>query len=482
MAPDAFEPIDLPAFEAGPADAGLVGAALSEVLPPAALLTRGPEFAQYGKDASRAAAQPDFVVLARRASDVRHVLHVAHHFRTPVYPRGLGSGLSGGCVPTCGGIVLDVSSLNGLVGLDTRNRSVRVGAGLTAGALNALLAEHGLWYPPWPSSRDISSLGGNFSTNAGGLTTMKYGPTRHWVLGVTVVLPGGELITAGCGAAKNVAGLDLTQLLCGSEGMLAVIVELELKLLPLPPHTATTVWAFDTDEAALLAAMDVVAGPVTPRIFEYIAAPTIACVVEHLGAEARHVLGPASAGGAVLCAEVDAFTPQDAERQLSRLMEAFQRQDGRRIGLTSDPAEALALWRVRQEVSPACFQRGRYKLADDVAVPRSALLDFDSGLKAIGAQHGLGWLNYGHIGDADFHPTLMLDGPEDPRLPAGLAALADVCQLAVSLRGSISGEHGVGSLKAPYLALQLGQRELELMRGIKAAFDPHGILNPGKWL
>jgi FAD/FMN-containing dehydrogenase len=547
-APHTFAPLDLPPHDpAAPYDLTLVAAALGERLPRTALLTRGAEFAQYGKDASRDFARPELVVLAADIPQVQHTLHVAHHFRVPVYARGLGSGLSGCAVPTRGGIVLDVSPLNRLLDIDRINRSARVQAGLTAGALNAALAEHGLWYPPWPSSRDISSLGGNFATNAGGLTTTKYGPTRQWVLGCTAVLPGGELIHTGCSAVKDVAGFDLTQLLCGSEGLLAVVVELELKLTPLPPCTATCRAVFPTDEAALAAAMAVLAGPVTPRIFEYIAAPTIACVVDYLGDEARDVLGVSSDGaqvfrpassplghgpadphtvfgakdkaaalksrapqaqaatpqgrapqaqaatpqgrapqvhsaGALLCAEVDAVTEHDALVQLAQLREALDAHGPLDVAWTSDSAEAQRLWRVRQEVSPACFQRGTYKLADDVTVPRSALLEFDRGLKAAAQRNGVEWLNYGHVGDADFHPTLMFAGPDDPRVAGGEAALREVCELAVSLRGSITGEHGVGSLKAPYLPLQVGPTELALMRGIKAAFDPRGILNPGKWV
>jgi glycolate oxidase len=479
-----FSPIELPLLEAGNGpDVPLLAAALMEGgLASDAILTRGAEFAQYGRDASRDYAMPELVVRAGAVEQVQHTLHVAQHFRVPVYPRGLGSGLSGGAVPTRGGIVLDISPMNLLLELDRINRSARVQAGLTAGALNAALAEHGLWYPPWPSSRDISSLGGNFATNAGGLTTTKYGTTRQWVLGCSAALPGGALVRTGCRAAKDVAGFDLTQLLCGSEGMLGIVVELELRLLPLPEHTATLLVRYASDEAALDAAQALLAGPVTPRIFEYIDAPTIACVVEHLGDEARAVLGAAAAGGAVLGLEVDAFTAADCSAQADAACNALQAHGGEVIGQTSDRTAALALWRVRQEVSPACFQRGTYKLADDIAVPRSALREFDRGLKAIAAQHAVEWLNYGHIGDADFHPTLMFSGPDDPRLPAGHAALHDACELAIRLGGSITGEHGVGSLKAPYLPLQIGPAELALMRGIKAAFDPCGLMNPGKWL
>jgi FAD/FMN-containing dehydrogenase len=366
--------------------------------------------------------------------------------------------------------------------LDRINRSVRVEAGLTSGALNLELAKQGLCYPPWPSSRDISSLGGNFATNAGGLTTTKHGPTRQWVLGCTAVLPGGGLIKTGCSAAKDVSGLDLTQLLCGSEGMLAVVVELELRLLPIPMHTATALWAFPDDEDALASAMDLLSGPVTPRIFEYIDSGTVECVVAYLGAEARSSLGAAGAGHAVLCLEVDGFSLPDCSAQMKIASACFERNGGNCIGATSDPQEALALWRVRQEISPACFQLGSYKLADDLCIPRSRLLDFDAGLKSIAAAHNLSWLNYGHVGDADFHPTLMFSSAADPRVEAGHSALKAACQLAVSLRGSISGEHGVGSLKAEYLPLQVGEVELGLMREIKAAFDPQGILCPGKWL
>ena len=485
--PDAFEYIELPELEAGEQpDTMLIVAAIGEVVPHADILVKGAEFGEYGKDTSMESARPDIVVLARSTGHVRHVMHVAQFYRVPVYPRGLGSGLSGGAVPTRGGIVLDTSPMDKLLEVTPGNRSCRVQPGLTVQRLNELLAEHGLWFPPWPSSHDIAGIGGNIAENSGGITTVKYGTMKHWLLGLECVLPGGEMLSTGSSAVKDVAGLDLTSLICGSEGLLCVVVEAQLRLLPLPPAVGTAVFTFPDDDAAATAAQAVMAGPVTVRTMEYMDATVMRCVVKQLGDEARDALGEAadSGGGigAVLALETDAHTPEDALAQLRDVSETLVKHSGKRIGMTTDRAEALRFWRVRSELSPACHQLGEYKIAEDVAVPRSRMVEFVRGLKAIGVKRGLNWLNYGHVGDGNFHITLMFDDENDQRIAAGREAVGDACKLALSLGGTITGEHGVGLVKKPYLGMQRSAEQIELMRRVKAAFDPHSILNPGKWL
>jgi glycolate oxidase subunit GlcD len=466
----------------------LIAAAATElaaVLPGERLVTRGMRLSRYHRDASTAIGGTQLAVKAASVEDVRAVLRIAHELTLPVYTRGLGSGLSGGAVPSCGGIVLDMAALDALLEVRPGNRSCRVQPGMSVERLNLCVAEYGLWYPPWPSSHDISSIGGNIAMDAGGITTVKYGTTSDWVLGLTAVLPGGELLRCGSAAVKDVAGFDLTRLLCGSEGLLAVIVEATLRLEPLPGGIGTAVFSFATDAAAAQAAEGVLVGPLTPRTLEFIDAATLSAVFDYLGDAAHSVFpeaGDLPAGGALLCVETDSSSLQDALAQLEGVARQLRGAGGTCLGLTSDREAALRLWRVRAALSPACFTRGSYKLAEDVAVPRDRLVVFIEGLHAIGRTAGLSFLNYGHIGDGNFHCTLMFDGENDPRLPAGLAAVEAVYRLAVELGGTITGEHGIGLLKAPHIGLQLDPVALGLMHGIKGVFDPRGILNPGKWL
>ena len=285
--------------------------------------------------------------------------------------------------------------------------------------------------------------------------------------------------------ATRVAGLDLPSLICGSEGMLCVVTEAQLRLLPLPPAVGTAVFVFPDDDSATRAAQSALASPVTPRTLEYMDATVMQCVVKQLGDEARDALGEAAENesvGAVLAVETDSHTEADAMAQLETLCETFVQQGGKRIGMTTDRAEALRFWRVRSELSPACHQLGEYKLSEDVAVPRDKLTDFVRGLKEVGMKHGFTWLNYGHVGDGNFHITLMFNDEDDPRIAQGRSAVGDACRLALSLGGTITGEHGVGIVKMPYLKLQRSDEQIQLMRRVKAAFDPKGILNPGKWL
>jgi glycolate oxidase len=412
-------------------------------------------------------------------------MHVANFYRAPLYARGLGSGLSGGSVPSRGGIVLDTSPMDQLLDVEPGNRSCRVQPGLTVQHLNEKLAEYNLWFPPWPSSHDIASIGGNIAENAGGITTVKYGTFRNWLLGLTCVLPGGSMLKTGASAVKDVAGLDLTSLICGSEGMLVVVVEAELKLLPLPPSIGTALFTFTSDEEAASAAEAVIAGPVTPRTFEFMDSTVMECVIKQLGDEARDALGgvlESGGAGAVLALETDAHTDDDALTQLTTIADILVKHGGKQVGLTTDRGEALKIWRVRSELSPSCHQLGEFKLAEDVGVPRHRLVEFVRGLKQIGVKRSFTWLNYGHIGDGNFHITLMFDNADDPRIPEGKAAVGDACALAVSLGGTITAEHGIGLAKAAYLHLQRDSDHIELLRRVKSAFDPNGIMNPGKWL
>jgi D-lactate dehydrogenase (cytochrome)/glycolate oxidase len=396
-------------------------------------------------------------------------LKFAHSRKIPVVTRAAGTGLAGGCNALDGCIVLSVLGLDQTLSIDAKTKTAKVGAGVLNGKLAAEAALQGLYYAPDPSSRDISTIGGNIATNAGGACCLKYGVTGDHVAGLKVVLADGSIVETGRAlTTKDNAGLDLTRLLVGSEGTLGVIVEATVRLLKAPSPPSTLVAFFDTvaDAAAAIVAMDGM--PIS--LLEMMDRVTVAAVDEltqmGLDPEAKAMVllqsDAADSGAVVASAEAVCHTHK-----------------ARSVMTTSDVEEGRLLLVARRMALTALEKKGT-TLLDDVAVPKHALPEMFACIEASAERHGLVIGTFGHAGDGNLHPTIVFDGANEASKKTAYQAFDEIVRDAMRLGGTITGEHGVGSLKRDYLSKMVGETETALMHRIKAAFDPNGILNPGR--
>ena len=445
---------------------------LADLFPGDGLILSAEGRTPFGADAGRRFALPLAVVRPGRVEQIVELLAWAEAERMPIYPRARGTGMVGGAVTVHGGVVVSMLKLDRILELDPEDFVARVEPGVITAHLQAEAARRKLFYPPDPASLRISTVGGNAATCAGGMRALKYGVTLDYVLVVVAVLPGGRTIRAGGRVHKDVVGLDLTRLFVGSAGTLGLMVELTLKLLPLPEAAASVLAAFDTLESALAAAASVLRAGLLPTALEFMDGSCLAAV-----AREGHAPWSGRPGGALLARLDGPAATLDVE--LGRLA-GLLAESGPAALLTGRGAEEEALWELRRRVSPSAFVYGPDKLGEDVVVPRGKTDQAVAGFQAIGERLGLVVLCYGHLGDGNVHVNIMHDAKIPGQREAAAQAKEEVFRLALSLAGSISGEHGTGLSKAPYVAWQVGQAERELMARIKAVFDPRGIMNPGK--
>ncbi|MGW3103957.1 FAD-binding oxidoreductase [Streptomyces sp. NPDC001100] len=442
---------------------------LARDLPPDRLATDPRTLAAHATD--RSGTRPDGVPLAvvhaRRTEDVTVTLRHANALRVPVVPRGAGTGLSGGASAGEGVLVLDLSGMNRILELSVDDQLAVVEPGVITAELDRSAAEHGLRYAPDPASAAISTIGGNIATNAGGLRCAKYGVTRDSVLGLEAVLADGTVVTTGRRTVKGVTGYDLTALLTGSEGTLAVITSATLRLRPVPAATATIAAWFDSFEAAAEASYAIGRAGVVPALAELLDGPVLHAVDPALGAR----------GAALLLVQCDGAGASVEAEQVARVLAATATT----VETTADPVEAEALLSARRLALPALERLGR-PLIEDIAVPRSRLAEAVREIRAISARHAVPVYTLAHAADGNLHPIIVVD-PALDRLPdAAWEAAGEIFALALRLGGTLTGEHGVGVLKRQWVADELGPTAHALQRRLKDAFDPHGILNPGKTL
>ena len=446
-------------------------AELAAVLPEGSVLTDRDMVERYRWDWARdpAAGRPAAVVRATCTQDVQTVLRWANTHRVPVVPRGAGSGLSGGSTAVEGGIVLSLEKLRE-IHIDRVSRVAVVQPGLLNVEVKQAAAEHGLWYPPDPSSFEMCSIGGNAATNAGGLCCVKYGVTTDYVLGMQVVLADGTALRLGGPRLKDVAGLSLTKLFVGSEGLLGVITELTLRLVPAPPPAATLVAVFPSIEAAADAVLAITT-TLRPSMLELMDRTSINAVEDYTA------MGLDRTAEALLIARSDA--PGAAAAQEIALMEHACRAHGAgELFTTDDPAEGEAFAAARRAAFPALEKQGSL-LLEDVGVALPALPALVRGIEKIAEAHGVTIAVVAHAGDGNTHPLVVYNAGDADETGRARTAFGAVMDLALELGGTITGEHGVGRLKKDWLPAYLGEDVMALTRRIKDALDPHGILNPG---
>jgi len=446
---------------------------LRRLVPPERLRLEPEAREPYGRDESDLGTfPPDAVVLAASTEDVRAVLALATRHRVPVVPVGARSGKSGGSLAIEGGIALSLERMDRILEIRPADLTARVEPGVVTGVLQAEVEKHGLFYPPDPNSLDTCSLGGNVAENAGGPRALKYGVTREYVLGLTAVLPTGEVLRLGRRTIKGVAGYDVAALLVGSEGTLAVVTEITLKLLPRPRHVATAMLIFPTVEAATSSVARVLAGGVLPRCLEL-----LDDVALEAAARSSPFRFPPGAGAALLV-ETDGNDADAVLAEMARVAEAVGRDASGEPIVAQNEAQRREIWETRKLLSVNLKKVHPLKLSEDVAVPRSRIPDLVRTARAIGARLGLAVATYGHAGDGNLHCNVLFDR-EDQR-PKVNQAVAEILREAVALGGTITGEHGVGLAKRDFLELEQGPEVVALERRLKALFDPAGILNPGK--
>ena len=436
----------------------------------------------YAADALGIGHPPDLVVLPGTTQDIAAIARLCHEQRVPLVVRGAGTGYTGGAVPTAGGVVLSMERLNRIREIDEINLLAVVEPNVINGDLQRAVEAVGLFYPPDPASLETSSIGGNVAECAGGPRAFKYGTTKRYVLALEAVLPTGEVLRTGSKAVKNVVGYDLTQLLVGSEGTLAIITEITLRLIPKPPARATLSASFGGIRPAVDAVSELIVRRVVPAAIELIDADSLRAVEAYVGRPVPAVPqreGHADEGGALLIVECDG-TPAAVDEEIARVAEACRAAGARHVTRAATETERDEVWAIRRQLSLALRATGLLKINHDVVVPRGRVPELFDAIARLKQRHALRIAAFGHAGDGNIHVNLMVDRADAAELARARMAERELFAEVVALEGSISGEHGIGFAKAPYLGIELAPDVIALMRRVKAAFDPHHVLNPGK--
>ncbi|MCS7286136.1 MAG: FAD-linked oxidase C-terminal domain-containing protein [Anaerolineae bacterium] len=438
------------------------------------VLTSPEDLIAYSYDATFLEHRPDAVVLPGSTEEVSEVMKVAYREGLPVIPRGMGSGLAGGSIPFSGGVVLALTRMNRILEIDEENMTAWVEAGIITAEFQAEVEKRGLFYPPDPSSHKYSTIGGNVACNAGGPRCLKYGVTGDYVLGMKVVLADGRILKTGGKVIKNVTGYNLSHLFIGTEGTLGVITEVLLKLISKPRYVSTAFAVFPNLEDAGRAVHRILLAGITPASIELMDQTTIGTVEEYLH------LGLPTWAEAILILEADGNQEEAVLREIEAIARICRENGAVEVKVARDEAERNSLWKARRSVSPSLARRAPNKLGEDITVPRSRIPEAVRRIREISQKYGLPVVVFGHAGDGNLHPNILFDKrrPEDMEKVEKIAG--EIFKMAVEMGGVLSGEHGVGILKQPYLEMAVGPVAVEIMKAIKQALDPKGILNPGK--
>jgi glycolate oxidase len=438
------------------------------------VLTSPEDLVAYSYDGTFAERRPDVVVNPDSTEQVSQVMKVAWREGIAVVPRGMASGLAAASIPLDGGLVLNLCRMDRILEIDEQNFTATVEAGVITQNLADTVAQKGFFYPPDPSSIKQSTLGGNAACNAGGPRCLKYGVTGDYVMGLTVVLADGRILKTGGKAIKNVTGYNLTQLLVGSEGTLGVITELILKLIPLPRAARTAKAVFPRLADASRCVNNILMSGITPATIELMDETTIATIEE-----AMHLNLPLDVE-AILIIESDGMDEESVVKEIEAIAAICRATGARDVDIARNEKERAALWTARRSISPSLARRAPNKLGEDISVPRSAIPDAVAAIKEISRKYEIPIAIFGHAGDGNLHPNILFDKRDPAQVEKMKKAAGDIFATSVRLGGTLSGEHGVGSLKLAFLEQDIGPIAMDVMGSIKKALDPKNILNPGK--
>lgn len=431
------------------------------------------DLVSYSYDSSDHDHRPDAAASPADSEQVSQIMQLANERLFPVIPRGAGTSLAGSTVPVKGGLVLDMVRMNRILDIRIPDRQVVVQPGVVYAELQKALTPSGFCFPPDPASGKVCTLGGNVATNAGGIRGAKYGVTRDYVMALEVVLSDGRIVHTGTKCMKSSSGLDLTRMFVGSEGVLGIITEITLKINPMPTAFCTALATFETLRQAGQAVTDIMHSGILPSVLEIMEENTIRVLREKSGADLPDV-------EALLLVETDGYTDGEAEYGMQKVVAAFQANQAKTVSQARDKEEAEKLWAIRRAAGSVAAGLRPNNLSEDVTVPISKVPDLLEGIQKIMTGHKYPFVIFGHAGDGNLHPKIMFDG-SDPEQVTEVHKIAEqMFRLTCDLGGTLSGEHGIGLAKAPYMHLEHEPLAMEMMRLLKRALDPKNLLNPGK--
>ena len=427
----------------------------------------------YSYDATIDEAMPDAIVFPGNPGQISQIMKWANEYKIPVIPRGAGTGLSGGSVPVKGGIVLCLSRFDRIIEINESDFYAVVETGVITQKLNEEVAKRGLMYPPDPSSMKTSTIGGNVAENAGGLRGLKYGVTKDYVMGLEVVTPTGEIIHTGTRTVKTATGYNMTQLFVGSEGTLGIITKVIFKLVPAPEHKESVFAIFNDMNQAAQTVADIIKSGVVPATLEFLDHITINAV------EDFKKIGLPRDADAILLIETDGVR-EAAMKEIARVEEICRKNQATKVQKARSEEERELIWQARRSALSALARVRPTTILEDATVPRSRIPEMVRGVNEIAKKYNIRIGNFGHAGDGNLHPTILTDERDKEEFARVEKAIEEIFDLALRLDGTISGEHGIGSTKARFMVKEVGREGVEVMKKVKDALDPNGILNPGK--
>ena len=437
------------------------------------VLTEESDRYSYAFDASFGTYLPDVVIQTKSVEELAELVKLANREKIPVYPRGQATSLSGGPLPVNGGMVLDLSVMNDLLQIDEEDLVAIVSPGVLTAEIHKAAEAKGLMYPPDPSSSHVSTIGGNLAENSGGPRGLKDGVTKDYVIGLEVITPQGEIIRTGGRTVKNVTGYDLTKLIVGSEGTLGIITKAVLRLIPKPPASETVMAIFDDLVDAGKAISQILTSGILPSKMELMDQASMIAV------ENYQPSGLPKDAEALILIELDGhpMAVRDEAEQVSRVCREI---GAREVRVPQTKKEKEDMWKARKLVSPAIVRVKPTKISEDATVPRSKIPEMCRRLQAIKEKYSIHLVVFGHVGDGNLHPNIIADKTDREEMARVEKAVAEIFEAAVELGGTLSGEHGIGLMKAPFMEMELGAVGLDMMKRIKQVWDPNNIMNPGK--